>query len=427
MKKKLFLAPLAAMILTVTGCGGGSTDYSDNTKLKIRFHVDIESTEGMAYDAMIKEFNATNEDGIKVTATFVARSAGDTTYDMQLAKDKKNNKLPDIITFDAPRCAAYATYGYLHDITDYFTNEEKAKFSTLNIYKNRMYGIPIQESSAGFFYNKNLFRQAGINVEGITVDNPWTYAQFKEACQKLKNIGVLPAIMSMKDTDSEMATYLLYPFIYSSGGGFVDEETGKTALGIFNSAGSKKGYQFLKDCLTNGYTNNTDTKEKFLKGNAGMYLSSGWTIPEIKEAKTVFPDRSTWGLLPYPKDETTSLKAFSANGSWCYAIGNNSRTDKTNVVKLLKYITNAQSSRRITNATGMIPVHKDAQTHYEANSAEDVLLQQLEKTGKARPNTVGYKEFSDVFRMVITNLKSSDVSTLVDGKAQLLQSYLNEK
>ena len=423
MNKKLLVLPLATLVLAATGCQKSGTDYSDNTKLKIRFHVDIESPEGMAYDQIINAFNRDNGEGITVTATFVARSAGDSTYDTQLAKDKRNGTLPDIITFDAPKCAAYASYEYLYDLSSFFSQSEKDKFVTLNTYKNRLYGIPIQESSAGFYYNKALFARAGIDVSGYTVDNPWTYDQFKAVCAQLATLqGITPVDMRMDATESEMATYLLYPFIYASGGSFVDE-SGLRATGYFNSQASKNGYQFLKDLLSSHYTNYSIGATDFFTGKVGMYLSSGWTIPDLdNKYKQTFPNRDSWGLLPYPKDVTRA----SANGSWSYAIGNNGRKDKTNVVKLLKYITNAASSTKITNATGMIPANKDAQQTYATNSPEDVLMQQLSKTGMKRPDTIGYRQFSDVFRMVISDLGNSDVNTLVNNKAQVLQSELDK-
>ena len=421
--KKIILAPLAAIAISLVGCGNSGTDYTDNTKLKIRFHVNADTPEGMAYSQLIADFNRENKDGIKVTATFIARSAGDTTYDLELQRDKKNGTLPDIITFDAPKCSEYASYDYFYDLTDHFTAQEKESFMSLNTYKGRLYGLPIQESSAGIYYNKNYFNQAGIDVSGYTVDNPWTYDQFKEACAKIASSlpGITPAVMRYKDNNSEMATYLLYPFIYASGGGFVDE-TGKNCLGIFNSDASKRGYQFLKDLLNAGYTNYNVEEQTFYKGEAAMLLSSGWTIPLMKEYPTTFPDRNSWGLLPYPKDVTRA----SANGSWSFAIGNNPRKDKTNVVKLLKYLTNANASTKITNATGMIPANKEAQQSYPAGSPEAVLMEQLQQTSMARPSTVGYRQFSDAFRMVISGLLNEEVSSLVDNKANVLQSELNK-
>ena len=424
--KKIAFTLLLTSTLLLAGCGtigGGEEEYHDNTKLKIRFHVDAKSAEGKAYKILVDNFNnAYSEKGYKVTAAFVARSAGDQGYEDQLRRDMENGELPDIITFDAPNCAAYADSGYLYDITNLLTQEEKDKYITLNKYKDHIYGVPIQESSAGFYYNKALFNRAGINVSNISVDNPWTYNEFKDACQKLANTGVRPVDMRMDATKDETATYLLYPFIYASGGSFVDD-TGLKALGYFNSTGSKRGFQFLKDLVSAGYTGYDIGATDFFTGQVGMYLSSGWTIPDLDNRyPQTFPNRDSWGLLPYPKDVTTA----SANGSWSYAVGNNPRKDKSAVMELLKYISNGPSSKILTNATGMIPANKDTETNYSAGSPEDVLYQQLQKTGKNRPETIGYPSFSQRFRMVIDELRSGDVNSIVDSKAALLEKDLKQ-
>ena len=411
--------------------GGPTSHYSEEeeplsaAKLKVRFHVDERSAEGKAYKKLIEAFNKDYSSyNIKATADFVARTAGDSAYERQLAQDMMDGTLPDVITFDAPNCAAYAyeETEYLYDLTDELSEDYKKCFTTLNTYQGRVYGVPIQESSAGFYYNKNIFAQAGIDVSGITVDNPWTYSEFKTACQKLAAAGVIPVDMRMDATKDETATYLLYPFIYASGGSFVDS-TGLQAIGYFNSDASKRGFQFLKDLLTANYTSYGIGATDFFTGKVGMYLSSGWTIPDLDNAyKTTFPDRNSWGLLPYPKDVTSA----SANGSWSFAIGNNGKNTKKQAIALLKYLTRKESSKTITDATGMIPANKEVETNYEANSPEDVLIQQLNKTGMARPETIGYPQFSAAFSQVISSLGSQNVSTLVDNKAQSLQNDLNK-
>ena len=330
--------------------------------------------------------------------------------------------MPDIFTFDSPNCAAYANSKYLTDLTSYLTDEEKAKIINPNEYDGKMYGIPIQESSAGFFYNKALLDQAGVDVSGITVDNPWTFSEFKEVCKKLKAKNITPVDMRMDATNDETAPYLLYPFIYAAGGSFLDS-TGKVATGYFNSDASKKGYQFLRDLLDAKYTSYGIGATDFYTGKVGLYLSSGWSISFMdSKYKSTFPDRSTWGILPYPKE----VIAASPNGSWSFGVGTNTAEDKRPVIELLKYITNATSSKTITDATGMIPANRDVATNYEANSPEDVLQQQLVKTSKVRTPTVGYPEFSSTFNQVISALSEGSVSDLVDNKAQVLQRKLDQ-
>ncbi|MBQ4108193.1 MAG: extracellular solute-binding protein, partial [Clostridia bacterium] len=185
---KRFIASIISALLVVitlfgvtscTGGGGGggepTVDAEGNTIVKIMFHVDKSSTEGQAYQKRINAFNAAYKDQkIKAQPIFKARSAGASGYETELQNNQLEGTLADIITFDAPNTAAYASSGLLYDISDLIPKEDQDKFYSLNMYNGRLYGLPIQESSAGFFYNKKIFRAAGIDVSGYTAENPWT-------------------------------------------------------------------------------------------------------------------------------------------------------------------------------------------------------------------------------------------------------------
>lgn len=398
------------------------TDSDGNSIIKIMFHVDKSSTEGQAYQKRINAFNAAYKDkGIKAQAIFKARSAGASGYETELLNNQLEGTLADIITFDAPNTAAYASSGLLYDITSLISQEEQDKFYSLNTYEGKLYGLPIQESSAGFFYNKKIFRAAGIDVSGYTAENPWTFAQFKDVCARLKAHGVTAVDMRLDATKDETAPYLLYPFIYAAGGEFTSED-GYTAQGYYNSDATAKGFQFLKDLISAGYTSYAIGATDFFTEKVGMYLSSGWTIPDLdNKYRENFASRDDWGLLPYPKD----VAAASATGSWSYAITNNHHTDKTATLELLKWMTSAESSVEITNATGMIPARRDAVKNYEVGSPEYTLLKQLELSGKERPATVAYPTFSTSFNQIIAGLGNSDVRTLINSSTNTLQAEMD--
>ena len=409
------------------GPGGGGdelpTDPEGNTIVKIMFHVDKSSTEGQAYQKRINAFNAAYKDkGIKAQAIFKARSAGASGYETELQNNQLEGTLADIITFDAPNTAAYATSGLLYDISDLISKEDQDKFYSLNMYDGKLYGLPIQESSAGFFYNKKIFRDAGIDVSGYTAENPWTFEQFKDVCARLKSHGVTAVDMRLDATKDETAPYLLYPFIYAAGGDFVSAD-GYTADGYYNSAATAKGFQFIKDLITSGYTSYAIGPTDFFTGKVGMYLSSGWTIPDLdNKYREQFASRDDWGLLPYPKGAT----AASATGSWSYAITNNHHEDKTAALELLKWMTSAESSEAITNATGMIPARRDVVKNYEVGSPEYTLMKQLELSGRERPVTVAYPTFSTTFNQIIFGLGNGNVSDLLRTATNTLQDAMDK-
>ncbi len=435
---KKLLTSLTSMLLAVvmllgmlamTACGGGNgggggseTDPEGNTIVKIMFHVDKSSTEGKAYQRRIDAFNAEyKEKGIKAQAIFKARSAGASGYETELLNNQLEGTLADIITFDAPNTAAYAKSGLLYEISDLISDEEQAKFYSLNTYDGKLYGLPIQESSAGFFYNKKIFRDANIDVSAYSADEPWTFAQFEEVCAKLKAHGVTAVDMRIDATEDETAPYLLYPFIYAAGGSFTSDD-GYTATGYYNSAETANGFKFIKKLITEGYTSYAIGPTDFFTGKVGMYLSSGWTIPDLdNKYRETFASRDDWGLLPYPQD----VEAASATGSWSYAITNNHHTDKTATLELLKWMTSAESSEAITTATGMIPARRDVVKNYAVGSPEYTLLKQLELSGKERPVTVAYPTFSTTFNQIIARLGDGDVQTLLNSSTNTLQTEMD--
>ncbi len=426
----LLVVMMTLMAFSMTACDDGTTesatgatDKDGNTIVKIMFHVDKSSAEGQAYQKRIDAFNAAYKDkGIKAQPIFKARTTGASTYETELMNQKIEGTLPDIITFDAPNTAAYANSGLIYDISSLISQEEQDKFYSLNTYDGKLYGLPIQESSAGFFYNKKIFRDAGIDVSAYTAENPWTFEEFEAVCARLKAYGVTAVDMRLDATKDETAPYLLYPFIYAAGGSFVSDD-GYTAQGHYNSSATANGFQFIKDLMDNGYTSYGIGATDFFTGKVGMYLSSGWTIPELdNKYREYFASRDDWGLLPYPKDVT----AASATGSWSYAITNNHHTDKTAIIELLKWMTSAESSAAITDATGMIPARRDAVKNYEAGSPEYTLMKQLELSGKERPVTVAYPTFSTTFNQVIYGLKNGSVTELLNTATNTLQSAMDK-
>lgn len=425
LKKVGVFAMASTMLLGTVACNNDDSpvDKDGNTVIDIVFHVDASSAEGMAYKKRIDAFNdAYKSQKIKASASYIARTAGAADYEQKLLGDQLDGTLPDIITFDAPNCASYANSGLLYDISDIVPQDVQADFLSLNEYNGKLYGLPIQESSAGFYYNKTMFRDANIDVSGYTVDNPWTFEEFKAVCQKLKNAGKTAVDMRLDATQDETATYLLYPFIYAAGGDFLSAD-GYTATEHFNGEGAQKGFQFLKDLVTEGYTSYSIGATDFFTGKVGMYLSSGWTIPDLdNKYKETFPDRNSWGLLPYPKD----VESASATGSWSFAITNNHHEDKTKIKELLLWLVSTDSSKGITDATGMIPARKSVVTNYEAGSPEAVLRSQLEKTGIERPVTVGYPQFSNNFRQAIYEIKDGAVASVLNAKTSALQLELDK-
>lgn len=435
--KKFFVGLISVIMAAVfcfsfTACnkngGEPETDESGNTIVKIMVHVAEQSAEGKAYKQVTDSFNVSDvakSEKIKVRVEYKPRSNSATGYETELINMMNNGNLPDIITFDAPNTWSYADAGILKDITGLISQETQDDFFAIskNTYEGKLYGLPIQESSAGIYYNKAIFRNAGIldRVENMTADNAWTVSEFESICAQLVGRCDLPVDLQLYKANDETATYLLYPFILAQGGSFLSAD-GMTATGYLDSNATKSAFQKIKNWVTSGYTSYDASDVGFYTGKYAMYLSSGWSIPEIENqyAQQLGDD---WGILPYPKGMTSA----SATGSWSFGMTTQTKSAE-NAAVVLEWLVSTDSSVTITNATGMIPARQSAieLKNYEVGSPEYVLYDQLVKTGKTRPGTVAYPEFTSAFQGIINDLRNNgDVSAVVSAQTTTLQNNLD--
>lgn len=435
--KKVFQVTAAAalaMVMSVSlfGCSGDNNepavDEDGNTIVQVMVHVAQQSAEGMAYNRITDSFNASDtakENKIRVRVKYSPRSNSATGYETELIAMMNQGTLPDIITFDAPNTWSYASSGILEDITDLISQETQNDFFEIskNTYEGKLYGLPIQESSAGIYYNKKIFRDAGLlnRVENMTADNAWTIAEFESICAELKDDCTLPIDLQLYMANDETATYLLYPFILAQGGSFLSED-GMTATGYLDSAATIAAFQKIRNWANSGYTSYDASDVGFYTGQYAMYLSSGWSIPEIRNQYTQQLGED-WGILPYPK----GTRAASATGSWSFGMTTQCASREETAI-VLEWLVSTDSSVSITDATGMIPARKSAieQKNYTAGSPEYLLYDQLNKTGTVRPGTIAYPEFSSAFRGIVNGLRNdSNASSIVSTQTTTLQNNLD--
>ena len=435
--KKFFIKLITVLLAAVFGfslaaCNKKNdepeVDASGNTIVKIMVHVAEQSAEGKAYKQVTDSFNVSDvakSEKIKVRVEYKPRSNSATGYETELINMMNNGNLPDIITFDAPNTWSYADAGILKDITELISEETQDDFFEIskNTYEGKLYGLPIQESSAGIYYNKAIFRKARVlsRVENMTADNAWTIAEFESICAQLTGECVLPIDLQLNKANDETATYLLYPFILAQGGSFLSAD-GMTATGYLDSNATKAAFQKIKNWVTAGYTSYVASEVGFYTGKYAMYLSSGWSIPEIQNQYAQLLGND-WGILPYPKGTTSA----SATGSWSFGMTTQTKSAEKAAV-VLEWLVSTDSSVTITNATGMIPARQSAieRKNYEVGSPEYLLYDQLVKTGKTRPGTVAYPEFTSAFQGIINDLRNSnDVSAVVSTQTTTLQNNLD--
>ena len=209
-RKMMALTCAAAMLFTMAGCGnaegttgGAETAQSSMTadgsgEITIQFaeHVaDIQAQEPHL-QKIITAFEESHP-GIKIDITGKEVSEHNT----QMTLLAGENKLPDVFWLEQATAKEFAQNGYLYDLTDaldqYGINDSLLPGLVHSCtVDGKDVGMPSEVMMVGFFYNKDLFQQAGIE------EVPVTYEEFLDVVDKLNAAGITPLTVGAQDNYS---------------------------------------------------------------------------------------------------------------------------------------------------------------------------------------------------------------------------------
>lgn len=169
---KRMVAAVCAAVVTVAVAGCGEHDN--------RTQISVWSWEpSMA--ALIADFEARNPD-VHVT------QIGTADYSKLNSAIQDGYGTPDVVQLEYFALPQYAVSGQLRDLTSRTTNYGSfytpGSWSSVQL-DGRVYGVPMDSGPMAFFYNQDVFEQAGVDAAKIR-----TWDDYYRAAKKLKENGV---------------------------------------------------------------------------------------------------------------------------------------------------------------------------------------------------------------------------------------------
>ena len=427
MNKRKVLGILGVTILTglaLAGCSSKSKADSKDVTMWVQYSKT--DPEGKAMAKNIDAFNKENKKGYHATVQYIPRNSSGGGYEDKVNAALNAGNLPDVLTLDGPNTAAYAKNKIIQPLDKYITNKRDILPSIISqgTYKGKLYSIGYAESGVGIYYNKKMFKNAGIPESSIpTLKNPWDWNQFMAICAKLKAKYNAPAIDMQIQDHSEMAPYAFAPFVWSAGGN-ITNKAGTKAVGYFNSKESQSAFQFIQDMVKKGYTTTTPVNKAFQTGKYPMMLSGSWTITELNTSYK----HLEYGMLPYPVSPKTH-KLVSPTGSWQYAM-TASTTKKEAAGALVNFLSSTKQEYRTSMTMSTLPARKSV-SKLMANKVDPslrFLMEQNIQSGHARPVLVNYPQVTRTFADTVTKAtyykQNPDIAKLLKKQATTIQSYL---
>ncbi|MBO0845974.1 MAG: extracellular solute-binding protein [Nocardioides sp.] len=186
----------AGVLLSTAACGSSSSNSSANGPVTMTLWTNATTGPGTTFfKDTIQSFEKANPN---VTIKMQVVQNEDLDGKLQTALQAGQGTAPDIfLQRGGGKEAAMVQAGQLADISDSLSAETKANVSPGSFAQaqvdGKTYAMPVDLLPGGFWYSKDLFKQAGI------AKPPTTLAELEADNTKLKGIGVSPIAVGGKD------------------------------------------------------------------------------------------------------------------------------------------------------------------------------------------------------------------------------------
>ena len=368
------------MALGLAACSGTKTDSADSGSAS-GGQVTVEmwdylsgETANDSINAAIAEFEKANPD-IKVKRTTFAFA----DLSKSILQGSVGGQVPDVAVVDVVDNQNFASLGMLKDLSNDGINKSdffEGPWSSV-VYEGKTYGIPLNSNNLALYYNKQMLKDAGVEV-------PTDWASLKEVAKKTTKGDVKGiAISAVK---SESATFQVLPFVWQTGGDLKDYATsGATALAYLRGLIDDGS---MSEAVTN-YTQE-DARTQFITGKSAMMINGPWELATLtKDAQF------DWDVAPLPKDKRA---ATSMGGENVVVMNGAKQSDAA--VKLAKFLTSAEGAKIYCDGSGQLSSRPDLQGKLKlSEDAKNKVFESQLADAHARAYGKDYPKISEAIQL----------------------------
>jgi len=258
---------------------------------------------------------------------------------------------PDVMFVNSLNFPIYAENNILEplniDSTQFFPAALKA-FQ----WHGRLYAIPRDVSDLVVFYNKTLFKRAGISEP----KSDWTLDDMLKISHKLTQPGQFGFSFNAKPP------FLWLPFVWSNGGDIFDANFSRFTLTQPEAIRAVQFYADLRNrwhvAPTRMEVGNATMSQLFLQQKLAMMISGRWSVPILREQAGF-----QWDIVPFPSGKAGSVVSIDASG---YAMSH-AGMHKTESWELISFLSSRQAQQQLAQSGLIVPARKDAASLEKGN------------------------------------------------------------
>ncbi|MFF5566671.1 extracellular solute-binding protein [Streptomyces sp. NPDC012623] len=348
MRRGITATALAAILaLAATACGSdGESDSAGGKGGELSgtvtwWDTSTVGSEDKVFKKLAEGFTAQHP---KVKVNYVNVPFGDAQNKFKNAA-QSGSGAPDVIRSEVAWTPEFADLGYLAPLDGTAALKDEKDFlpqaAASTEYDDKTYAVPQVIDSMGIFYNKKIFKDAGVEV-------PKTIDELKSVSKKIKDKTGKTG-MYLRGDDA----YWFLSFLYGEGGNLVDAKS-KTVT-VDDEAGVK-AMTVVKDLVDSGAakTDATDGWENmqasFKDGEVAMIINGPWAVADTYGGAQ-FKDKANLGIAPVPAGSAGQGAPQGGHNLAVYAGSKNLDASYA----FTEYMTSAASQAKVAEQLSLLP------------------------------------------------------------------------
>jgi len=285
-------------------------------------------------------------------------------------------------TMMAAKGATYPVFELMRDQAEEFSPDAylPAVTSYYADVKGNMLSFPFNASTPILYYNKNMFRAAGLDPE----NPPKTWPELGAAAKRLRASGVACGFTTSWPSWINVENFSAYHDIplATRSNGF----DGLDAVLTFNNPAMVRHIAQLAEWQTDrtfDYGGRGTTAEpKFQKGECGIFIGSSATRADIK-ANSKFD--VGYGMLPFSPDISGAPRNTIIGGATLWVLRDRPPAEYKGVAKFFAFLSRQEIQAAWHQNTGYLPITRAAfdltrqQGFYDRNPGAAIAIEQMTK------------------------------------------------
>lgn len=385
---------LASTTSILAGCG--SANKSSSGPIQLSFEEGIQSPQTQNY--VQKEIQVFEKAHPNIHITMQNYGAADSEIPKIESAVAAHNP-PNLLWIAPAYTGQFAVSNAIVPAQNYF-HGEKFKASTIfpgllktGTFNGKVWTMPFDANNLAVYYNKKLFKAAGITK------TPKTWRQFLTDAKKLTKNGTYG--FEMPIGNQEWTVWIWETLLWQAGGHLLNASRTKVA---FDSPAGVKALNYWVTLMKNHVATFSPLNQgyqlgDFESGKVAMMINGPWNYSALQQQHQV-----DYGAFPLPKDK---IAATNIGGESLF-IFNTTPAQNRAAFLFAKFVTSPQFQIGYDMGSGYLPVSIPAETssQYQQYLKKNPFIEVFAKemaVGKARPPIPAYSQISSDLGNAIEN------------------------